>query len=124
MVVGETNPATFTVFITLPSQEVCSVRRLSSGVTIKHIQCRLELLAGLPSQIYQLVGPQGKCYQDDHVLVLNGSVWDGVLFRVQLKDPWSPVYEALVKGDVKAVVRYRDFIIIHFQFLLKISYLT
>ncbi|XP_005105179.2 heat shock protein DDB_G0288861 [Aplysia californica] len=95
----------FTVFVILPTEDVCSIRNLTSGLTVRHIRFRLEMMAGLPGQTYKLLGSQGQCFHDDHQLVLHSTVWDGFLFRAQMLDSWLPLYEAVRRGDVSWVIR-------------------
>ena len=96
---------TFTVFVSQPSEEVCSLRNVTSGFTIRQMRSRLELMTGLPAQTYKLFGPSGRCYHDDQVLILNRTVWDGVLFRMQLEGEWEGVYEAVRTGNLEWILR-------------------
>ncbi|XP_041376183.1 uncharacterized protein LOC121388756 [Gigantopelta aegis] len=97
---------TFTLFIILPTDDVCSLRNLASGVMIREVRCRLELASGLPAQIYRLTSPDGQYQHEEHRLVLDHNVWDGYILRAKLFDSWVDLFHWVVQGDVDQV--YQD----------------
>lgn len=91
---------TFTLFAILPSKEVCSLRHLESGVTVREVRCRLEMEAGLPAQMYRLAGTNEKIFHDQQTLVRGKNVWDGFILRIQLLSSWEPIYDAVMRDDI------------------------
>ncbi len=87
---------TFTLFVILPTDDVCSLRNLASGVTVRELRCRLELMAGIPAQIYRLVGSDDFALHEEHQLVLERNVWDGFIIRLQLHESWIKLYRYML----------------------------
>jgi hypothetical protein len=66
----------FTLFVLLPNDDVCTLRNVTSGSSIRGVRKQLELAAGLPAQTYRLVTQtgtqgQGQALHEDHVLRLD-----------------------------------------------------
>ena len=104
---------TFTLFIILPNDDVCSLRRLASGATIKDVRKALELSAGLPADTYGLTSGEGQgegrrdggLLGDDHELRLHDNVWEGFLLRAVFLRCWQHVYNSVLAGDVDHVIQ-------------------
>ncbi|XP_048253653.1 protein phosphatase 1 regulatory subunit 12A-like [Haliotis rufescens] len=96
----------FTLFVILPTEDVCSLRNLASGVTIRELRCRLELMAGIPAQIYRLVCSDDVALHEEHRLVLDKNVWDGFIVRIQLHDSWLRLFKAVLADDVDHVIHH------------------
>ncbi|KAL8607465.1 hypothetical protein ACOMHN_004439 [Nucella lapillus] len=94
----------FTLFVLLPNQDVCSLRRLHSRSSISAVRKHLELSAGLPAQTYDLACPDGKLLADDTLLQLDKNVWDGYILRVIFRNYWLEVFDAVVMNDVDHVL--------------------
>ena len=94
---------TFTLFIYLPTDHVCTLRGLTSGVRVSEVKGRLELAAGIPSHIYQLTYPDGEYLSDKERLLVQENVRDGYLMRVQLHDSWEDLYFAVLKSNTEFV---------------------
>ena len=95
----------FTLFVILPNEDVCSLRSLTSGTSIRVVRKKLELAAGLPAQTYRLTCPEGRLLHEDHVLMLDSNVWDGFIVRAVFLDSWQELYERVVAGDVAHVLQ-------------------
>ncbi|KAH9515721.1 hypothetical protein Btru_011818 [Bulinus truncatus] len=91
----------FTLFVLLPSKDICSLRRLPSGVTAADVRDRLEMAAGLPGQTYKLTTNKGQVLHEDYEFVVGQNVWDGYIVRVQIHARWLLIYEAVSSGDVQ-----------------------
>lgn len=96
----------FTLFVILPNEDVCSLRSLTSGTSIRSVRKKLELAAGLPAQTYRLTCPEGQLLHEDHVLKLDSNVWDGFIVRAVFLDSWQELYERVVADDVTHVVQH------------------
>ncbi|XP_067651952.1 protein phosphatase 1 regulatory subunit 12A-like [Haliotis asinina] len=97
---------TFTLFVILPTEDVCSLRNLASGVTVRELRCRLELMAGIPAQIYRLVCSDDVALHEEHRLVLDKNVWDGFIVRIQLHESWLRLFKAVLADDVDHVIHH------------------
>ncbi|XP_062580304.1 uncharacterized protein LOC134242236 [Saccostrea cucullata] len=95
--------ATFTLFVVLPTEEVCTLRRVPSGIYVNEVKGKLELAAGLPSNIYMLTYPDGECLSDRERLLIQENVRDGYLLRAQIMDNWDTLYNALVQNNTEYV---------------------
>ena len=95
----------FTLFVILPNEDVCSLRSVTSGTSIRVVRKKLELAAGLPAQTYRLTCPEGRLLHEDHVLKLDSNVWDGFIVRAVFLDSWQELYERVVAGDVAHVLQ-------------------
>ncbi|CAL1540384.1 unnamed protein product [Lymnaea stagnalis] len=95
----------FTLFVVLPLQEICSLRSLPSGTTIRDVRNRLEMAAGLPGQVYKLTSSNGQVLHEECELIVGQNVWDGFIVRVQLLNSWQPMYDAVTSGDVDWLLR-------------------
>ncbi|BFZ12699.1 hypothetical protein BsWGS_15738 [Bradybaena similaris] len=95
----------FTLFIVLPTEEVCTLRGVPSGVTVNEIKSRLEVSAGLPSQIYHLSSRRHQELDDDYILELHHNVWNGFQYRAEVKASWRPLFAAVVKEDIDWLLR-------------------
>nr|KAG5685377.1 hypothetical protein BaRGS_030701 [Batillaria attramentaria] len=96
----------FTLFVILPSEDVCSLRNLHSGTTVRVVRKKLELAAGLPAQTYRLTCPQGQLLYEDHVLRLDANVWDGFIMRAHLLDSWQELYDHIVANEIDDVIQH------------------
>lgn len=95
---------TFTLFIVLPSDEVCSLRQLPSGVTVHEIKGRLELSAGLPAHVYYLVYPDGDRLEDYQRLMVQDNVKDGYILRVKVLENWEVLLNAVSRNNIQNVL--------------------
>ncbi|KAL5021203.1 hypothetical protein ScPMuIL_000358 [Solemya velum] len=95
---------TFTLFVVLPSDEVCSLRQLPSGVTVHEVKGRLELSAGLPSHVYYLVYPDGDRLEDYQRLMVQENVKDGYILRVKVLENWEALFNAVSKNNIQNVL--------------------
>ncbi|KAL8588319.1 hypothetical protein ACOMHN_019584 [Nucella lapillus] len=96
----------FTLFVILPTKDVCSLRHLASGTPIKAVRKTLELTAGLPAQTYRLTCSEGQILHEDHVLRMDVNVWDGYVIRAVFLDSWQELYDHIVANDVEHVIKY------------------
>ncbi|XP_076449784.1 uncharacterized protein LOC143286086 isoform X2 [Babylonia areolata] len=95
----------FTLFVKLPNQDVCSLRRLAPRCPVTAVRKMLELSAGLPSNLYDLRCPEGQLMPDDLLLEVEKNVWDGYVLRAVFKEnSWSSRYDAIVRNDVERVL--------------------
>ncbi|XP_061162439.1 microtubule-associated protein 9-like [Saccostrea echinata] len=93
----------FTLFVVLPTEEVCTLRRIPSGIYVNEVKGKLELAAGLPSNIYMLTYPDGECLSDRERLLIQENVRDGYLLRAQIMDNWDTLYNAVVQNNTEYV---------------------
>jgi len=93
----------FTLFVILPTEEVCTLRHLQSGISVEDVKSRMELAAGLPSQTYQLVYPDGECLGDKKNLLMQKNVRDGYILRVVLHENWESLFQAIFKNHIDHV---------------------
>lgn len=91
----------FTIFVVLPSEEVCTLRDLPSGITAFDLKGKLELVAGLPSQIYSLMYPDGEEILDDQRLLVRENIQNGYLLKMQLLENWESLYMAVIKNNIE-----------------------
>lgn len=96
----------FTIFVILPSEDVCTLRGLRSGTSIRAVRKRLELETGLPAQTYRLTCAEGQVLHEEHVLHLDVNVWEGFVVRVRLLDSWQDLHDQIIAGDVQRVVQH------------------
>ncbi|XP_076470588.1 LOW QUALITY PROTEIN: uncharacterized protein LOC143300649 [Babylonia areolata] len=96
----------FTLFVVLPSKDVCSLRQLASGTSIRTVRKDLELTAGLPAQTYRLTSPEGQVLHEDHVLRMDVNVWDGYVIRAVFLDSWQELHDLVVANHVQHVIRH------------------
>lgn len=94
---------TFTLFVVLPTEEVCTLRSLPSGIYVNEVKGKLEVAAGLPSYIYRLTYPDGECLSDKERLLIQENVRDGYLLRVQIMESWEELYQAVVQNNTEYV---------------------
>lgn len=94
---------TFTLFVVLPTEEVCTLRRLPSGIYVNEVKGKLEVAAGLPSYIYRLTYPDGECLSDKERLLIQENVRDGYLLRVQIMESWEELYQAVIQNNTEYV---------------------
>ncbi|XP_060066518.1 uncharacterized protein LOC132546819 [Ylistrum balloti] len=94
---------TFTLFVILPSQNVCTLRRLLSGITVTDLKCNLELMAGFPAHIYKLAYPDGEMLPDNKRLLIKKTVDDGYVLRMVLETEWDSLCQAVVQDNVELV---------------------
>lgn len=97
--------AFFTIFVVLPNEEVSTLRQITSGITVRELRSRLEMAAGLPSQIYKLSGKGGQILHEDYAFELDVNVWDGFLLRTELKNGWQQLFDAVARGDLDWLLR-------------------
>lgn len=112
--------AQITLFVVLPTEEVCTLRQLSFGVSVSEVKSRLELVAGLPAHVYKLVYPDNEIILDDSTLLTQGNIRDGFVLRVHLSDNWESLYQSIVKNNIEHVyhsegVHVRDHLIMASQ---------
>ncbi|WAR12898.1 ANK2-like protein [Mya arenaria] len=93
----------FTVFIVLPSEEVCTLRDLPSGISVLDIKARLEVSAGLPSQMYGLVYPDGEELPPTQRLVVRENIIHGYILKVKPIDSWESLYLAVSRNNIEQV---------------------
>ncbi|KAL4234018.1 hypothetical protein ACF0H5_005672 [Mactra antiquata] len=93
----------FTVFIVLPSNDVCTLRDLSSGISVPELKAHLELQAGVPSQIYNLFYPSGEELHDDQRLIVHETIINGYLLKVRLLDNWETLYLSISRNCIEQV---------------------
>ncbi|XP_033755075.1 LOW QUALITY PROTEIN: uncharacterized protein LOC117338024 [Pecten maximus] len=94
---------TFTLFVILPSQNVCTLRRLVSGITVTDLKCNLELMAGFPAHIYRLEYPDGEMLEDKKRLLIKKTVDDGYVLRMVLEAEWDSMCQAILQDHVEFV---------------------
>ena len=94
---------TFTLFVVLPTDEVCTLRRLPSGIYVNEVKGKLEMAAGLPSYMYMLIYPDGECLSDKERLLIQENIKDGYLLRVQISESWEELYQAVVQNNTEYV---------------------
>ncbi|KAK7114418.1 protein split ends-like [Littorina saxatilis] len=97
---------TFTLFVVLPNEDICSLRNLPSGTSIRAVRKKLELSAGLPAQTYRLSCTKGQVLHEDHVLRVDLNVWDGFLLRAVFLDSWRELYDKVVEDDIVHVIQH------------------
>ncbi|OWF45098.1 uncharacterized protein LOC110457506 [Mizuhopecten yessoensis] len=94
---------TFTLFVILPSQNVCTLRRLSSGITVTNLKCNLELMAGFPAHVYRLAYPDGEMLEDNKRLLIKKTVDDGYVLRMVLDAEWDSLCQNILQDNVELV---------------------
>lgn len=94
---------TFTLFVILPSQSVCTLRRLASGITVTDLKCHLELMAGYPAHVYRLAYPDGEMLADDKCLLIKKTVDDGYVLRVVVDAEWNSLCQTVLQDNVEHV---------------------
>lgn len=92
---------TFTLFVILPSQKVCTLRHLVSGISVTDLKCNLELMAGFPAHIYRLEYPDGEMLEDKKRLLMKKTVDDGYVLRVVLEAEWESLCQAVLQDNVE-----------------------
>ncbi|KAK3581078.1 hypothetical protein CHS0354_033866 [Potamilus streckersoni] len=93
----------FVLFVVLPNEEVRTLRDLPSGITILYLKAKLELIAGIPAQIYTLIYPDGEVLEDSRRLIMQENIRDGYLLRMQLYENWESLYVAVTKNNIEHV---------------------
>jgi hypothetical protein len=91
----------FTLFVILPTEEVCTLRALPSGITVYDVKGRLELTCGIPGHIYSLVYPDGESLSPSARLLVQETVRDGYVLRVLLADTWDSLYLAVTRNNIE-----------------------
>ncbi|XP_076109671.1 uncharacterized protein LOC143078672 isoform X2 [Mytilus galloprovincialis] len=94
---------TFTLFVVLPDDSVCTLRNLVSGVNIEEIKARLELIAGLPSHIFILIYPDGEKLQDHQKLLMRENIKDGYVLRVHVIEHWETLFNSVFRNNIESV---------------------
>lgn len=94
---------TFTLFVVLPTDKVCTLRCLPSGIYVNEVKGKLELAAGIPSYVYLLTYPDGECLSDKERLLIQENVRDGYLLRVQILENWEALYQAVIQNNTEHV---------------------
>lgn len=94
---------TFTLFVVLPDDSVCTLRNLASGVNIEEVKARLELIAGLPSHIFILIYPDGEKLQDHQKLLMRENIKDGYVLRVHVIEHWETLYNSVFRNNIESV---------------------
>ncbi|KAH3784634.1 serine/threonine-protein kinase dst2-like [Dreissena polymorpha] len=93
----------FTVFVVLPSEEVRTLRDLPSGITLLEIKDKLELEAGLPSQIYSVTYPDGEELLPDQKLVVKENILHGYVLKLRILETWVSLYKAVYHNQIEQV---------------------
>ncbi|XP_045193786.2 uncharacterized protein LOC123549623 [Mercenaria mercenaria] len=93
----------FTVFIVLPNDEVCTIRDMPSGASVDQLKSRIELQAGVPSQMYSLIYPDGEELAEDQRLVVRETILDGYLLKMRLHDNWEALYITVTRNCIEQV---------------------
>ncbi|XP_064640537.1 uncharacterized protein LOC135495645 [Lineus longissimus] len=99
--VAETQGQPFTLFAILPTKEVVTLRDVSSGSTVYHVQYLIELSGGIPSECYSLVSStSAEKLSADTKLVLGENITAGATMRIIPHLAWLEVFRAIWHSDV------------------------
>ena len=87
-----------TLFVTLPNRETFTARRLPVTLTALTLRATLELVAGVPSSLWDI------CYSDtqiglEDVLNFGQNIRNCAVLRLMWRDGWGELCTAVITGD-------------------------
>ena len=95
----------FSLFVSMPTAEVHRLRDLGSIVTCEEVREKLELVAGLPSDIYSLQWPDGTEFTEGQQLSFGQDTRDGAVIKAKVLDNWMELFMAICRNAKREVYR-------------------
>ena len=91
------------LFIILPNQEVATVKHFDDVITAHVVKAQLELVCGVPAQLFTLYMPSGRDIVDDRKLTFGKDIQAGTVLRMRVFTSWSALYTAVCRNDIDEV---------------------
>ena len=91
------------LFIILPNQEVATLKHFDDVITAHVVKAQLELVCGVPAQLFTLYMPSGRDLVDDRKLTFGKDIQAGTVLRMRVFTSWSALYTAVCRNDVDEV---------------------
>ncbi|CAH1780034.1 unnamed protein product [Owenia fusiformis] len=92
----------FKVFVILPNKNVCTLKDTNPGTGVTQLKQDIELLSGIPGEIYSIQCPNGGVIQDNTTLTSN-KLQDGAILKMLLHSGWDRLFNAVWNGETGAV---------------------
>ncbi|XP_070537299.1 uncharacterized protein [Ptychodera flava] len=94
---------TFKLFIQLPTEDLTSFTNLPSGTTVFDLKAKIELVSGIPGQIYILSYVDGVDLDEESRLILGKNIQNADTLRVQLLLSWNELFYSTWKNKLDEV---------------------
>ena len=92
----------YMLFVTLPSRETFTCRRLPPALNVSTLKANLELLAGVPSRAWDLC--YGEVQLDDgDAIVFGENVRDCSVMRMVWRHEWGKLCDAVIRKSVQCI---------------------
>ena len=88
----------FQIFIALPTDDVCTVKGLSRHMFVYELKSRVELKAGIPGDIFNLLFMNAQLLDQETLKTYN--LKHGCIVRVKIEQNWIGLFEACWRGDI------------------------
>ena len=85
------------LFISLPTNDVCSLRDISTKLPVHHVKSKIELRVGIPGDLIHLYFMNSE--MADEKTVQDYKIKHGCILRVRLHKTWLGLFLACSKGD-------------------------
>ncbi|XP_066290968.1 ankycorbin-like [Branchiostoma lanceolatum] len=90
----------YSVFVRLPNEDVAGFRNLPPGISVYDLKARIEIVAGIPSQIYTLHYTNDVDLEDENELRLGMTIMNGATLRMQLFTSWNGLFYSTWNGNI------------------------
>ncbi|XP_019638181.1 PREDICTED: uncharacterized protein LOC109480432 [Branchiostoma belcheri] len=96
----DTSSELCTVFVRLPNDDVAGFRDLPSGISVYDLKARIEIVTGIPSQIYTLHYTNDVDLEDENELRIGMTIMNGATLRMQLFTSWNGLFYSTWNGNI------------------------
>lgn len=93
----------YSLFIVLPTDDVCTLRSIRHGSLCSNLKAQLELYAGIPANIYSLEYPDGSMIPEDDIFLFGESIKDGTVLKCHLHESWEMLFMSVCKNNIEHV---------------------
>ncbi|XP_035678340.1 uncharacterized protein LOC118417073 [Branchiostoma floridae] len=90
----------YSVFVRLPNEDVAGFRNLPPGISVYDLKARIEIVTGIPSQIYTLHYTNDVDLEDENELRIGMSIMNGATLRMQLFTSWNGLFYSTWNGNI------------------------
>ncbi|XP_032227741.1 ankyrin repeat domain-containing protein 50 [Nematostella vectensis] len=92
---------TFQVFAALPTEDVCTLRDLTTDMHVFQLKSRIELKTGIPGDIQRLHFMNKELYDDATLAKVN--LKQGCIVRIKMDSNYESLFDACWRGDLYEV---------------------
>lgn len=91
----------FQLFISLPTDDVCTLRGLTDETRVYQLKSRIELKTGIPGDVQHLYFMNKELF--DNLKLEDVKLKAGCIVRVKLESSWASLFDACWRGDLYEV---------------------